>query len=127
VEGLVEEGTAILEAVWSRHDGRRRNPFNEVECGDHYVRAMAGWSVFEAALGLGWNQLDGTLRVKGDGRYPVLTGTGWGEIEVGDAGVRLTCHRGEVPVRRVVRASDGAEFQLDTVGHSQSREARDGR
>lgn len=118
-EGLVEEGRAVAEAIWRRHDGSRRNPFNEVECGDHYVRAMAGWSLFEAALGLGWNQLDGTLRVGRDGRYPVLTGTGWGEVTVGEDGVQLTRHAGEVPVRRVVRACDGAEFRLDTVGGKQ--------
>src|SRR5262249_32449514 len=34
-EGLNVEGHAILEAVWSRYDGRRRNPYNEIECGDH--------------------------------------------------------------------------------------------
>lgn len=114
-EGLTEQGQALAEAVWRRHDGSRRNPFNEVECGDHYVRAMAGWSLFEAALGLAWNHLDGTLRVGGNGRYPVLTGTGWGVAEVSDAGVVLTSHRGDLDVRRVVRVSDGFEFGLDSV------------
>lgn len=114
-EGLTEEGRAIAEAVWARHDGRRRNPFNEVECGDHYVRAMAGWGLFEAALGLSWNHLDGALRVGGDGRYPVLTGDGWGEVEVAGDRVTVTCHRGRLAVRRVTRAADGAEFRLDSV------------
>lgn len=114
-EGLTDQGTAIAEAVWTRHDGRRRNPFNEVECGDHYVRAMAGWSLFETALGLAWNQLDHTLRVGDDGRFPVLTGSGWGEVEVDGQRTAVNCHRGRLDVRRVVRTRDGAEFRLDSV------------
>ena len=51
MEGLHEEGLRILEALRGRYDGRRRNPYNEIECGDHYARAMAGWSVLEALGG----------------------------------------------------------------------------
>jgi len=47
-EGLADEGHAILDAVWARYDGRRRNPYNEIECGDHYARSLAGWSVLDA-------------------------------------------------------------------------------
>ena len=101
-EGLVDEATQILEALWARHDGRRRNPFNEVECGDHYVRAMAGWSVLEARLGLSWNQLDATLRVEGPGRVPILTGTGWGQAVIDGEGARARVHAGSVALRRIV-------------------------
>ena len=36
-EGWVDEGLQIVEAVRARHDGVRRNPWNEVECGNHYA------------------------------------------------------------------------------------------
>jgi uncharacterized protein (DUF608 family) len=42
-EGLVDEGLAVIRAVHDRYDGARHNPWNEVECGDHYARAMASW------------------------------------------------------------------------------------
>ena len=38
----------IVTDVRDRYDGRRRNPFNEVECGHHYVRSMASWGLVEA-------------------------------------------------------------------------------
>jgi hypothetical protein len=50
-EGFVEEGLMVVEAVRNRHDGYRRNPWNEVECGNHYARSMAGWAVFLALTG----------------------------------------------------------------------------
>lgn len=50
-EGYVTEGLDIVRAVRNRYDGERRNPWNEVECGHHYARAMSSWSVLLALSG----------------------------------------------------------------------------
>lgn len=50
-EGLVEEGLAVVKGVRDRHDGTRRNPWNEFECGSHYARSMASYSVLLALSG----------------------------------------------------------------------------
>jgi uncharacterized protein (DUF608 family) len=50
-EGLVQEGLAVTRAVHDRYSAARRNPWNEVECGDHYARSMASYGVFLAACG----------------------------------------------------------------------------
>jgi uncharacterized protein (DUF608 family) len=50
-EGLTLEGLAIERAVHDRYQASRRNPWNEVECGDHYARSMASYGVFLAACG----------------------------------------------------------------------------
>jgi non-lysosomal glucosylceramidase len=50
-EGFVQEGLTIVKAVRDRHDGRHRNPFNEVECGHHYARSMASWALLPALSG----------------------------------------------------------------------------
>jgi uncharacterized protein (DUF608 family) len=50
-EGFIEEGLSLVRAVRERHDGYRRNPWNEVECGGHYVRAMASWGLLNALSG----------------------------------------------------------------------------
>jgi len=50
-EGFVEEGLEVVRAVRERQDGVKRNPWNEVECGNHYARSMASWAVMLAASG----------------------------------------------------------------------------
>jgi non-lysosomal glucosylceramidase len=50
-EGEVEPALRIVEAVRTRYDGRKQSPWNDIECGDHYVRAMASWALLEAASG----------------------------------------------------------------------------
>jgi hypothetical protein len=63
-EGLVEEGLAIVKGARDRYDGIPRppigrNPWNEIECGGHYARAMSSWSLLLAISG--W-EVDGPAR-----------------------------------------------------------------
>ena len=48
---LVEKGLAVTRMIHDRYHAARRNPWNEVECGDHYGRALASYGVFTAACG----------------------------------------------------------------------------
>lgn len=49
--GWLAEGLKLVETVRSRHEGTRRNPWNEVECGHHYARSMSSWTVWLALSG----------------------------------------------------------------------------
>jgi non-lysosomal glucosylceramidase len=91
-EGMTETGLTLLRALRARYDGSRRNPYNEIECGDHYSRAMAGFSVLEAYTGAWYDAWAAHLRIgRGADRYPLLAGTGWGEVtnSAGEALVRI--------------------------------------
>lgn len=53
--GLPELAVDVVRAVRERYSGRRRNPYDEEECGHHYARAMAGWGVLVALTGFGYD------------------------------------------------------------------------
>lgn len=48
MRGMVKEGLAIVKGIHSRYDGTKHNPWNEIECGDHYARAMASYGILIA-------------------------------------------------------------------------------
>ncbi len=60
-EGLVTEGLAIERAIHDRYAPAKRNPYNEVECGDFYGRAMASHGVYLAACGFDYDGPAGKL------------------------------------------------------------------
>ncbi|MGQ9525124.1 MAG: hypothetical protein ACUVTZ_09825, partial [Armatimonadota bacterium] len=59
--GMVEQARKLVSTARGRYDGRLReglnsgpggNPFNELECGKFYARAMSSWSLLIASQGL---------------------------------------------------------------------------
>lgn len=83
--GLVTEGLTVARAVHDRYSGaaERRNPHNEVECGDHYARSMASFGLVLALSGYHCDGPAGHLAFApklrpDDFRAPWLGAEGWG-------------------------------------------------
>lgn len=49
-QGMDDDGVKVVKAVRDRHDGLKRNPFSEPECGHNYARSMASWNCLLAWL-----------------------------------------------------------------------------
>ena len=90
-EGLVEEGLAVTRAIHDRYSPSRRNPYNEIECSDHYGRAMAAYGVYLAACGWeydgprGWMAFSPRVRPEAFGAA-FTAAEGWGMIQQVRAG-----------------------------------------
>ncbi len=83
MEGMIEEALCIVKGTRERHDGRRRNPWDEPECGSHYARAMSSWGLILALSGYFYDgrkalmQFDPRMEQR-DFRVFWSTGSGWG-------------------------------------------------
>ena len=80
---LLKKGLAVSRAIHDRYDGRLRNPYNEIECSDHYARSMASYGVFQAVCGFNCHGPKGYLEFAprlspDDFRTPFTTAQGWG-------------------------------------------------
>jgi len=84
-EGMLVESLAICRGVHERYHPSHRNPWNEIECGDHYARSMASWGVLIGLAGFEYHGPKGYL-----GFAPRLTperfrcaftaAAGWGSL-----------------------------------------------
>jgi hypothetical protein len=60
-EGMTAEALTIVQSVRRRHDGEKRNPWNEAECGHHYARPMASWALVVALSGFHYSGVERKL------------------------------------------------------------------
>jgi uncharacterized protein (DUF608 family) len=84
-EDMTEEGLSIVKAIHDRYSPEKHNPWNEIECGDHYARAMASWGVLMALQNYNYNGPAMSLGfhpkiMKQDFRSFFTGSEGWGNI-----------------------------------------------
>jgi non-lysosomal glucosylceramidase len=89
-EGMIEEAFAIVKGARDRYNGIPRppigrNPWNEIECGGHYARAMSSWSLLTGASGFEYDgpakKLKFTPRVTPEKFKSFFVGPeGWGSL-----------------------------------------------
>lgn len=115
-EGMVKEGLAVTRAVHDRYSASRRNPYNEIECGDHYARSMASHGVFISICGF---ECHGPKKHLGFApkmhpeafKAPFITAEGWGSYSQHIAGGTLTAeidvHHGKLPVATLALEHEG--------------------
>ena len=106
MHGLVEEGLDIVRAARDRHDGSRRNPWNDIECGSYYARSMSAWQLVNAFSGLSADFVAGTLSFapKLDGDYKLFwsAGTAFGTLSRSGDAVRLDILGGTLRAQKIM-------------------------
>ena len=92
-EGLVNEGMTMIRAIHDRYDPVNRNPYNEIEYGNHYTRAMSSYGAFVSASGFTLNEPQGAMgfapkTTPDDFRSAYTSGKSWGTFTQKRAGNR---------------------------------------
>lgn len=101
-ENMQEEALTCIKAIRDRHDGARRNPFSEAECGHQYARSMASWAAIVALAGFHYSGVDHSMHFTAvPGKYFWSNGTAWGVCTVGTDAVELQVLKGRLRLERL--------------------------
>ncbi len=115
-EGMVNEALTVVETARRRHDGERRNPWNEPECGHHYARAMSSWAVVLALNGFQYagpeKELILTPRTRGSNLRSFWTlPSGWGSFSHSNSAAtqraEITAVEGRLTLSSLVLSGEG--------------------
>ena len=82
-EGMSNESLVLTRSIHDRYHAFKRNPFNEIECSDHYGRAMASYGTFITACGFTYHGPKGYIgfspKLTPDNfKAPFTVAEGWG-------------------------------------------------
>ena len=122
----MEEGLAVVRAVRDRHDGARRNPWDEFECGHHYARALSSlerccWRSPATSTARPAQRLRfAPPRDADEFRSFFTAGTAWGTVRITGRQAELRVEAGELTLRRLEigeRAHDFATPAVVRPGH----------
>jgi len=109
--GHIEEGLTIVKAVRDRYSGFNRNPWDEIECGHNYARAMSSWAIMLALSGY---QYDGVNHIisfspkinKNNFKTFWSSGNGWGSFTIEDHTVTIKVEYGSLKILKLGISKD---------------------
>jgi non-lysosomal glucosylceramidase len=83
--GHTNEALQIVKATRDRYAGNNRNPWDEIECGHHYARAMSSWALLLALSGFHYDGVNHSIGFnpqinKEEFQTYWSCGSGWGSF-----------------------------------------------
>ncbi len=134
LEGMVRKGLTIVKAARDRHDGAKRDPWNEFECGNHYARAMSAYGLLLALSGFTYDMPNRSIgfapRIHKNHFlcFWALDGA-WGTLVQQKSKAIVTVLHGSLEIARLVLpALGGKRVQVaSTAGRIHARAGADGR
>jgi non-lysosomal glucosylceramidase len=119
--GMDKEAEQVIKDTRNRYDGFKRNPFNEEECGNHYVRAMASWSEILALSKFNYSAVTKTFSITAKpGNYFWSDGYSWGNAMVNGNELTIKIYYGKININEVRLVNTGSLKLKKTVSISEN-------
>ncbi len=61
IYGMYDEGMRVIKGIRDRYDGKKRNPWNEFECGNNYARSMSSYGLLNTFSGFSFDLCKGYI------------------------------------------------------------------
>ena len=110
-EGYIDAGLDVVRAIRDRYDGEKRNPWNEIECGNNYARAMASFALLPIFSGFTFDlpkhRIGFAPILSGDFRALWSLGTGWGVFSKTEAQTKIELAGGYLPIETLTLGNAG--------------------
>lgn len=119
-EKQTDNGLLCIKNIRDRFDGRKRNPFDEIECGHHYARAMDSWAAVLALSGFQYSAVNKSMNfTETPGKYFWSNGYAWGtmqsEVTAGGYKVTLEVLKGNIPLKQFTIGNSTISFGRNNV------------
>ena len=115
-EGMADEALKCIESIRKRHDGAKRNPFSEPECGHHYARSMASWGAILAWSDFRYSGIEQTIHFTDKpGNYFWSNGYAWGSCTIEKKRATLDVIYGEIPLKTISVGDRSYQIQSCTL------------
>ncbi|MBR6052109.1 MAG: hypothetical protein IKP68_13030 [Clostridia bacterium] len=119
-EGKIDDGLKVVRAVRDRYDGKKRNPYNEIECGSNYARSMASFALLPIFTGFSFDLPKKTIGFSpvtgGDFRCFFSVGTGYGVYEKAGNVTNVTLIGGYLDLASVTLGGCGGVSTVEIDG-----------
>lgn len=122
-EGEYDKGIELVRAIRNRFNGKKRNPFSEIECGSNYARSMASFALLPIISGFEFDLPRGIIGFSPktdieNFNCPWFLGTGWGSVNITTEKTEISLSKGEIKIKEI-RLPYLKKVQRVTVdGHS---------
>ena len=116
--GLKKQALDMVRAVREKYDGKKRNPYNEIECGNNYARSMAVYAFIPLISGFQFDMTQGMIGFDPIDKLPEFrciwsVDSAWGTVQITEKELEITILGGELRLKKLRTKVAGGKVTAD--------------
>ncbi|HPJ21335.1 MAG TPA: GH116 family glycosyl hydrolase, partial [Clostridia bacterium] len=104
--GEIDKALEIIRTARDRYNGKKRNPYDEYECGHWYARALSSYSLIQGYTGIRYDAVEKNLYIdkapSGELVSFLSTAGGYGLVHIKEGKVTIEVTEGNIEVNKII-------------------------